>query len=232
MGNQGLNLPGIYALLKPWGLLPLGSLRVSSKDQVPEIAEDRPARQLLLVGNAGSSFWPVFSRSPEYHDGQPNPLDRWSKRAGNDIALSSGSLAVFPFDGPPYQPFLRWAGKSGEAIRSQLSMFIHARYGLWHAYRFALALAAAPDERIAVSEFTSPCIECEQKPCLDACPVEAFSGGAYDVVSCIHFLGAETESACRKQGCASRRACPQGAEFTYLPLHARFHMDAFVEAQL
>ena len=199
---------------------------------MPDIAPGFPARQLLLVGNGGSSFWPVFTRSHEYHDGRPNPLDRWSKRAGDKIALNSGSCAVYPFEGPPFRPFLRWAGKSGRARQSRLSMFIHDRFGLWHAYRFALACSESPYDPVTEPGFASPCLECEQKPCLDACPVEAFSGGEYCVDSCMSYLGSQPESPCRKLGCASRRACPQGAEFTYLPQHARFHMDAFVEAQL
>ena len=34
---------------------------------------------LVLVGTVGSAFWSSFSASPEYTDGLPNPLDRWSQ---------------------------------------------------------------------------------------------------------------------------------------------------------
>ena len=56
----GIDTGGAYtdAVLKSHGLLLLGSMQVSKEDGVPDVAESRPARQLLLIGNGGSSFWP------------------------------------------------------------------------------------------------------------------------------------------------------------------------------
>ena len=222
---------GLHKLLKPYGLLLLGSLRVRPEDQVPDAAENHPARQLLMIGNAGSSFWPVFSRSPEYRDGQPDPLDRWSRQVGYELASELAGRAIFPFDGPPYPPFLSWAQKAGRVAPSRISMFVHAQFGLWHAYRFALALAEPLDSFEQGAKFISPCIDCEEKPCLEACPVQAFTGGSYQVDRCVDYLLADTESACRQLGCEARRACPVAREFTYQADHARFHMDAFIKVK-
>lgn len=219
----------IYSMLKSHGLLLLVSMRVTEEDLVPDIAESRPARQLLLIGNGGSSFWPVFSRSPEFRDGLADPLDRWSKRVGENLATELGARAIFPFDGPPYPPFLTWAGKTGQVLPSPVSMFIHAKFGLWHAYRFALALSEQQDGFPVKDEFKSPCLGCKDQPCLEACPVNAFTANAYRVDQCMDYLVADTETACRRLGCEARRACPVGRQFTYLPAHARFHMDAFVK---
>jgi hypothetical protein len=41
---------------------------------------------LALVGNIGSSYWPVFSQSREFLDGEADPLDRWSRRVAEAIA--------------------------------------------------------------------------------------------------------------------------------------------------
>ena len=204
-------------------------MQVLEQDRVPDIAESRPARQLLLIGNAGSSFWPAFSQSAEFNDGSANPLDRWSKRVGRHLAASLDGRAIFPFDGPPYPPFLTWARKTGQVLPSPISISMHAKFGLWHAYRFALAFSEPQAGSPVQAEFSSPCISCADQPCLKACPVNAFTGNAYKVDQCIDYLVNNTETACRKQGCKARRACPVKKEFTYLPTHAKFHMDAFVK---
>jgi ferredoxin len=218
----------IQNLLKAHGLILLGIMQVSEQDGVPGISESQPARQLLLIGNGGSSFWPAFSQSAEFRDDMADPLDRWSKRVGEDIASSLGGRAIFPFNGPPYPPFLSWARKTGQVSPSPVSMFIHAKFGLWHAYRFALALPEPQPGLTVKAEVNSPCLNCEGQPCLEACPVNAFSDETYRVDQCMDYLVGDTETACRRLGCEARRACPVKRELTYLPEHARFHMDAFV----
>ena len=44
----------ILSLLQPFGLLIIGSLRISDRDSVPDLADSLPARQMVLVGNAGN----------------------------------------------------------------------------------------------------------------------------------------------------------------------------------
>jgi len=190
-----------------------------------------PVRALLLVGNGGPSFWPVFSRSVEFVDGGADPLDRWSVRVGNGLAATLRGRAIFPFEGPPFPPFLSWAAKAGTAVSSRLTLFMHQDFGLWHAYRFAVAVPESPGRSSAGAAFESHCLKCVEQPCLEACPVSAFSGPAYRSDQCVDFLGRDMESACRRLGCASRRACPVGRAFTYLPEQARFHMEAFVKSQ-
>lgn len=219
---------GIDILLKPFGLFLFGSLQVSCEDQVPDVAENQPARQLLLIGNGGSSLWQAFSRSLEFRDGMANSLDRWSTRVGNHLASKLKGRAIFPFSGPPYAPFLSWAGKTGQALPSRISMSMHARFGLWHAYRFALVLPELRGDLAVESEFKSPCLSCVDEPCLKACPVSAFTNDSYLVDQCMDYLVTDPKSACRKLGCEARRACPVGTKFTYLPQHAKFHMDAFI----
>jgi len=122
------------------GLLLRGCFAVGAGDDVPEV-DGAPAAQLMLFGNAGSAMWAVFNLSDEYRDGRPDPLNRWSARIGEALAKRAGACALFPFGAPP-RPFLQW-GKRAEALQnSQLGMLIHPKFGLWHAYRFALAFAA------------------------------------------------------------------------------------------
>jgi epoxyqueuosine reductase len=219
---------GLGKLLKPFGLCLIGAKQISHEDHVPDIAENQPARCVLLIGNGGSSLWRAFSQSPEFRDGLTDPLDQWSKRVGDHLAGKLGGRAIFPFDGPPYAPFLSWAGKTGHVLASRISMSIHTQFGLWHAYRFALALPEPLDSLAVEPEFEPPCISCVDQPCLKACPVNAFVNDSYRVNQCMDYLVTDSESDCRRLGCEARRACPVGTEFTYLPEHAKFHMDAFI----
>ena len=187
------------------------------------------AGRRVLVGNAGSGMWHAFRAEPECRDGAPDPLDRWSRRIGERLAAELGAAAVFPFDGPPYPPFLAWAAESGQAFPSPISMFIHARHGLWHAYRFALEFKQAVTVNGKQPEPESPCLQCTVRPCLDACPVAAFTDGEYRVADCTDHLRGADRGGCMERGCAARRACPVAPGNRYdVGTHAAFHMRAFL----
>ena len=186
----------------------------------------------ILVGNAGSKFWPVFTRSAEHMDQRPDPLDRWTQRIGDALATQVGAEVIYPFDGPPYPPFLSWASQADTVAASPLSIFIHPQFGLWHAWRFALEMKLQQAEVIQRREITSLCESCVEKPCLNACPVDAFSFGHYEVDICREFLDSKQGSSCVNRGCAARRACPYGKKFRYTDRHAEFHMRAFMASKL
>ena len=240
-----LRIDPIRAEALQHGLVIRGGFNLDQDDNVPDIGEQVAAKSLLLVGNAGSSIWASFSGSDEYHDGHPDPLNRWSERIGHALADKFGGQALFPFGGPPYQPFLRWAKKAESLQNSRLGMLIHPQYGLWHAYRFALAFpipvgsSATGKARETATAGGDICRQCEQKPCLstspigagpvNACPVNAFETG-YDVQSCYRYLESHPDSKCMTTGCQARIACPQGAQYHYEPTHAAFHMRAFIGA--
>jgi epoxyqueuosine reductase len=232
MNNNFSDDNGLERFLNSFSLFLIGSLRVTDGDRVPDISDNVPSRELLLIGNGGSSFWPNFSQSQEFEDGLADPLDRWSRRVGNLLANKMGGRAFFPFEGPPHRPFLSWASKTGQVASSRLSLFTHERFGLWHAYRFALALPKLRDESPVGDTLISPCLSCEDKPCLNACPVNAFAGASYRADLCMDYLVGDHTRACRELGCAARRACPVGKAFTYTPEQAKFHMDAFVKPRI
>lgn len=212
----------IQDLLRPHGLVVLGVVDPSDSDQ---------DSSLLLAGNTGSDMWSVFVESAEFADADPDPLDRWSRRVGETVAVKLGAEVLFPFEGPPYPPFLKWAQQTGRAFPSPLSMFIHRDHGLWHAYRFALRLRITPARGPVYPADASPCLSCIAQPCLDACPVEAFSTGAYRVDDCLAYLAESANSVCRKTGCRARRACPVAVENQYRSEHAQYHMEAFVHSE-
>ena len=184
---------------------------------------------LVLAGFVGRGNWPAFRASPESGDDQPDPLDRWSRRIIGGLADALRARAIFPFDGPPWAPFQRWALKAEPLYASPLGMLIHPDWGLWHAWRGALAF----DERFALPGRDirpSPCDSCIEKPCLGACPVSAFSSSGYDLHACLAHIDSPAGADCMELGCRARRACPVGAQHRHDPDEALFHMTAFRNA--
>ena len=185
---------------------------------------------LVLVGFTGNRNWPYFKQSPEARDGEPGPLDRWSFRTISAIAEKLGATALFPFIGPPWLPFQRWAQKAEPLHPSPIGMLIHPDWGLWHSWRGALGFherleLPPPDLR------PSPCDSCTDKPCLGACPVNAFTPGNYDVAACVAHIDTPAGTDCMEEGCRARRACPIGREHRSSPDQARHSMYSFRNAQ-
>lgn len=220
----------IEAALAGEGLVLLGAFHPLAEDAVPAQPDGRPSGTLILAGNAGGSLWARFSASPEAADGRPHPLDRWSARVIGALAAAAGGLALFPFGGPPYLPFQRWARRGAPLAPSPLGMLIHPDYGLWHAFRGALALPEALALPPADAR-PSPCDSCAARPCLAACPVGAFTAEGYDVDACAAHVAAPAGRDCLDDGCRARRACPVGRDRHYPPAQARLHMAAFLAAR-
>lgn len=181
---------------------------------------------IVLVGNIGSSFWSSFSQSAEFFDAEADPLDRWSKRIAQAVEQEFDVTALYPFEGPPYYPFLQWARRAESLQQSPLGIMIHPQYGLWHAYRFALLLNEAIEKRTVISE--SPCQTCTHKPCLTSCPIQAFSEHGYDESSCAGYLKSHPDADCHQAGCLARYACPVGEKYRYKPQQSQFHLRTFM----
>ena len=188
-------------------------------------ADPNAPKNAVLIGNVGQNMWRVFSKSPEYLDSDLNPMDRWSNRIIGEIAERYQAEPHYPFE-QPYQPFQQWAAQATGMRSSPLGMLIHPEYGLWHAFRGALVFdQVVPFSKVA--EFTHPCDTCRDKPCLSACPVDAFDGNSFDVVGCRDYLPSDAGQACMSGGCKARNACPIGTEYRYSDEQIRFHMAAF-----
>ncbi|NQU58337.1 MAG: hypothetical protein HQ513_13955 [Rhodospirillales bacterium] len=227
-----ITLRSIDEALSPTGLLTLGAFLPDPSDGVP--GSNDPC-SLVLVGNAGPEMWQIFSKSG-IDENDPAPLDNWSRQVLGEL---SGVLsnrygvpvqALFPFDGPPYHPFQRWALRSRSVHPSPIGPMIHDTYGLWHAYRGAFVIASKI-EMAAIQPGPNPCQSCAEKPCLTTCPVGAFSEAGYDVPACLDFLEKAAGGTCLSASCLARRACPLGRDYIYEAPHARFHMEKFLESQ-
>lgn len=212
------------------GLIAVGGFHPRSEDGVPPMPDGHPAGTLIPVGNAGPAMWRVFSQAPEFGDGRPDPLDRWSLRVIGALAARWRAVALFPFGGPPYLPFVAWAKRAGGITESPLGILIHPDFGLWAGFRGALAFAE-PVELPAQDLRPRPCDTCAGKPCLSACPVDAFTPQGYDVAACVKHISTTAGADCMDLGCRARRACPVGSGYAQEPARARFHMGAFLRAR-
>lgn len=182
------------------------------------------ARCLLLIGpQGGARWWDRMQASPEWLDGAPDPVDRWSKRALGGLATRFAGMALFPSDGPPYPPFFRWAQDSGALWQSPVGMLVHARQGLWVSFRGALALPFT----LALPSTERPCDSCATRPCEAACPVGALSATAYYVPRCHAYLDTPAGTDCLTRGCLARRACPISVRHARVDSQSAYHMSRF-----
>lgn len=205
------------AALALHGLHVSGAFPIQPDDGLP-----RNDGSLVLISPAEPAFWPIFIQSPEFSDGQPDPMDRWSRRIGDALAQDFGALALYPFGGAPFLPFYTWALRSGRAWASPIGFLVHDTGGLFISYRMALLVPWVT----ATGAGKRPCDGCADKPCASACPVAAFADG-YDVAACKDHLRSPAGQDCMTQGCAARGACPVG-HGNRLPAHAAFHMRSFL----
>jgi ferredoxin len=211
------------------GIALRGGFHPAAEDRLPPVADERPALTVVLLGTVGRAGWDAFARSPEAGLDR-DPLDRWTERVVSELAARYGARPLFPFEGPPYWPFQRWAMRAEPVAPSPIGILIHPDHGLWHAYRAALLFA----ERIALPERESrpvPCEACADRPCLSACPVGAFNGAGYDVEACAAHISSPAGALCMEEGCRARDACPAAPGHRYASEQIRFHMRAFRHAR-
>ena len=178
-------------------------------------------RSLLLLGPLQPDFWAAVTASEEW--GGPDPVDRWSRRVVGGLACELGGKALFPFGGPPYQPFQSWATRSGSVWESPVKLLVHGTQGLMVSFRGALALK----ERVALPPPPKrPCDACD-KPCLTACPVGALTGAGYDLPRCHDLLDQPGGQACMAGGCRVRTTCPLSKGHARMPAQSAYHMRQF-----
>jgi len=178
---------------------------------------------IVLLGPNEPHFWSTFVASPEYMDGQPNSMDRWSTRNIGALADKVAGRALYPF-GQPARPFLTWALRSGECWASPVGLLVHRKYGLLVSFRGAILVKATNHNPV---EHTSPCETCETKPCLTACPVGALTDKGYDLRACHDFLDAAEGKSCLSQGCTVRMSCPLSQSVGRAANQSAFHMASF-----
>ena len=212
----------ILTAIRRAGFTPLGWFAPTPDDRVPH-----GARFVILIGNAGPDMFRRFARE---RDPSRDAMDDWTRDVVSGLAAGIDAKALYPFDVNPPWPFLSWARRGGAGHVSPLGLNIHPTYGLWHAYRAALLFPVEFDIPLQ-RPGPHPCESCSEKPCLSACPVNAFDGASYDVPACASHLASAAGGTCKTRGCLARHACPVGQDHAYAPAQAEFHMRAFLAAR-
>lgn len=219
-------IAGLGDRLARAGFCLLGRFAPTVDDVVPDARAGHAARAVLVVGSLSNSLFAIFGTSPEAADGLPDPLDRFTRRVLTELADSEGLGIVFPFDGPPYHPFQRWALKAGGFSRSPMGVLAHREFGPWTGLRAAL-LSPEPMAVPASLPEQGPCPTCSDTPCISACPAGALSQTGYDVPRCLAHLRANPAASCHA-GCVARHACPFGRTHAQSEEAGSFHMRAFL----
>jgi epoxyqueuosine reductase len=215
--GAGLTLPALAARLAEERLEVLGGFTVAEG----EAGFPAGTRTLLMLGPKEPGFWAHLQAQREW--GGPDPVDRWSRRVIGRIACDLGGKALFPFGGPPYHPFYRWALRTGRVWESPVRLLVHSGQGLLVSFRGALAL----QEEVEVPpQLSRPCEGCAA-PCLTACPAGALTAAGYDVPACHAFLDQPDGAECLSGGCLVRRACPVSQSYARLPEQSAYHMGQF-----
>lgn len=225
---SGELLNQIASDLASHGLMLRGGFSFAADEEGLAGPSGAPARSVLLVGNAGAGYWRHFSLWRETRPvNLPNPLDTWSRLVIGEVADRVGARLIMPND-RPFAPFQQWAIRAEGLAPSPLGLLMHPVYGLWHAYRGALLF----DRELTFPALEKPihsCDLCDGKPCLNACPVGAFSAAGFDYPGCVAHVRGRTGQPCRGTGCLARKACPIGAEWRYPAAAQAFHQAAFAE---
>lgn len=213
------------AALVPSRLILRGGLNLAEDEARPPGPDGRPARAVLLVGNAGAGYWPVFTQWRARQAGPlADPLDTWSREVIAVAAQAIGARVLMPND-RPFAPFQQWAMRAEGLRPSPLGLLMHPRYGLWHAFRGALLLDE-PLPGLAPAQAPHACDHCAAKPCLTSCPVGAYSGRGFAYADCLAHVRSPAGRACADL-CLARDACPQGRDWRYSAAALAFHQHAF-----
>ena len=212
-----MDLAAIQALAAPHFLDLFGAFHAEEGDGCPP-------GTMLLFSPLEPGFWAHVRAVPEALDGLPDPIDRWSTRVIGGMARALDGTAHFPFGGPPYAPFIKWAERTGRAWPSPVGMLVHDTAGLMISIRGAIWLEGRLE--LPAPAGTSPCASCD-RPCLSTCPVGALGPRPYDVPACHAFLDTDAGADCLSGGCLVRRACPVSRTFGRDPAQSAHHMRYF-----
>nr|MBL8410460.1 hypothetical protein [Dechloromonas sp.] len=205
----GLNLQAVFAI-----------------DQLPEKlrADIRhrfdPAgdyRQLILVGHGGTKMWEMAMRWVAAEEiVTDDPIDEFSIAQMHKFLSAYRHRIIYPAaDSLGLQALGKLAGWHHD---SPFMVGINAHWGSWYAYR-ALALADTDFPPTAPQEQPSPCLSCNGKPCLAACPSGAVMVEGFALDKCVAWRR-QMQSPC-SETCLSRLACPIAGEHRYSPEQIR-----------
>ncbi len=193
----------------------------------PEGCQERAGNGLLLLLSLGATF----GRQTAFADELGHPFDRRATRLAQGFmerhVMPHDPSAKLVYPGPTRLDLRAWLEVGGVQFRSRLGIGIRPDCRPWLAVRAAIWAAPCDELRQALLDRypplvgPSPCDDCADKPCLDACPVDAHRLTTGRLERCIEQRLLD-HSTCT-QRCWSRSACPVGADQRYDEPQMRYH---------
>jgi len=152
-------------------------------------------------------------------------VDDFSIELGKQI-ISAGHQpdASILYPGKADVSLIKLGELAGWSKPSPLGLGIHPRYGLWFAYRLLLlseeALLPESEDK---QEAVSPCLSCQNTPCVTACPAEAVKfDSLFNIQRCANHRLSENSSC--ERVCLARSACPVAQQYRYSAAQYEHHM--------
>ncbi|WP_444995160.1 hypothetical protein [Aliikangiella sp. IMCC44359] len=175
--------------------------------------------QLLIIGHGGNRMWQAFGESEK----EPlNPIDNFSLNHVTAYLDKQSGVESYQAIYPGGQFFgLQQLGKIlGWHHDSPFRVGINSQWGSWFAYRVVM-LTKSKYQPTAVQRTESPCLQCNQRPCVNACPANALSENDFALSDCLSYRES-ANSSCRDK-CLARMACPVGKQHQYSIEQINYH---------
>ncbi len=174
---------------------------------------------LVLFGNGGRRFWQAYQR---FQSEDPHPVDAFSRQTVAEFMSRCHPQVNYQvlYPGPTLVPLQTLGQLAGWHHTSPMRVGINNTWGLWYAYRVLIAVDAIWEASLPV-ESVSPCLDCQAKPCIAACPAGALVNQDLRLRRCVDYRLLEN-SACSHQ-CLSRQACPVAPQHRYESDQIHYH---------
>ena len=204
LDDVGLQLHAVFEL---------DGLPSDIRTQWQEFTNGGAFSQLILIGNAGPMLWSagkaaaMTSSQPIYGFSGEARSSWFSRHFG-----ACTHQIIYP--GSSTIGLQRLGSLAGWHNASPFKVGINQEWGTWFAYRVAL-LANTTLAITNARQSPSPCDQCDEKPCIAACPAQAMSSGEFKLDSCIDYR-TQAGSRCG-ESCISRLNCPVGSIHRYDP---------------
>ncbi len=181
--------------------------------------------QLILLGHGGKKLW---QQIPKSYFSQTNPIDnysidcfkQWKSKQTTQQKDMIQSNLLYPSHTTYHFNLQDLGNKVGWHNSSLLKVGINREFGLWFAYRL-LVLTNTQFKSSIVNRTENICLTCSEKPCINACPVNAVTESNYHWQDCFSYRKQEN-SLCKKQ-CLARTSCPIALENKYDDQQMAYH---------